>query len=45
MKIIKELALWIGCIAFALIYGAFVGYSLDEQIQIETPAVIVTANK
>lgn len=44
MKIIKELALWIGCIAFALAYGAYVGYSLDEQIQTEN-AVYLTANK
>ena len=44
MKIIKELALWLGCIAFALAYGAFVGYSLDEQIQTEN-AVYLTANK
>ena len=45
MKHIKTAALWIGCALFALAYGAFVGYSLDEQIQIETPVVIVTANK
>lgn len=45
MKIIKELALWLSCAAFALAYGAFAAYSLDEQIQIETPVVIVTANK
>ena len=44
MKIIKELALWLGCLAFALAYGAFVGYSLDEQIQTEN-AVYLTANK
>lgn len=44
MKIIKELALWLGCIAFALAYGAYVGYSLDEQIQTED-AVYLTANK
>lgn len=44
MKIIKEIALWLSCAAFALAYGAFVGYSLDEQVQIEQSAII-TANK
>ena len=44
MKIIKEIALWLSCAAFALAYGAFVGYSLDEQIQTEN-AVYLTANK
>ena len=45
MKIIKKAAIWLGCAAFALAYGAFAAYSLDEQVQIETPVVIVTANK
>lgn len=44
MKHIKTAALWIGCTLFALAYGAFVGYSLDEQIQTEN-AVCLTANK
>ena len=45
MKIIKEIALWLSCAAFALAYGAFVAISLDEQIQIEKPLVVKVANK
>ena len=44
MKNAKTALLWIGCVAFALAYGAFAAYSLDEQIQIES-AVYLTANK
>ena len=44
MKHAKTALLWIGCVAFTLAYGAFVGYSLDEQIQMES-AVCLTANK
>ena len=44
MKIIKQAAIWLGCAAFALAYGAFAAYSLDEQIQYEN-AVYLTANK
>lgn len=44
MKIIKKAAIWLGCAAFALAYGAFAAYSLDEQIQSEN-AVYLTANK
>ena len=44
MKHTKIALRWAGCLAFALAYGAFVGYSLDEQVQIEQSAII-TANK
>lgn len=44
MKHAKTALLWIGCVAFTLAYGAFVGYSLDEQIQTEN-AVYLTANR
>ena len=44
MKHTKIALRWAGCLAFALAYGAFVGYSLDEQIQTEN-AVYLTANK
>ena len=44
MKIIKKAAIWLGCAAFALAYGAYAAYSLDEQIQTEN-AVYLTANK
>ena len=44
MKIIKKAAIWLGCVAFALAYGAYAAYSLDEQIQTEN-AVYLTAHK
>ena len=41
----KTVLLWVGCTVFALAYGAFIGYSLDEQIQKESRPVCLTANK
>jgi hypothetical protein len=44
VKNLKEAVQWISVAICFLAFGAFAAYSLDEQIQNETPSAVMTAN-